>query len=244
MKQYQVVSFYKFSTIEDESLNSLKTTLKQYCIEEGILGTVLLATEGINGTIAGNPAGIQKIIEFLQSESGLFDLDCKYSISDFIPFQKIKILLKKEIVTIGIPTVDPTKMCGIKVAPEAWNQLMSDPEILLLDTRNIYEIEKFGTFKGALNPKTEHFRDFPGFVDKHLDPKKHKKIAMFCTGGIRCEKASSYMLSKGFETVYQLEGGILKYLEKIPTNEQSWEGKCFVFDDRIVLEKEHIGQLG
>lgn len=240
MSQYQVVAFYKFSKVVDAL--SLQTTLKQYCIEQGILGTVLLATEGINGTIAGPAQGIDRVIHFLRSESGFSDLECKYSVSNFMPFEKIKILLKKEIVTIGIPTVDPTQMRGIPVSPEDWNQLIADPEVLVLDTRNTYEIA-LGTFEGAVNPETEYFRDFPAYVNQHLDPKKHKKVAMFCTGGIRCEKASSYMLAEGFETVYQLEGGILKYLEIIPTEEQAWKGKCFVFDDRVMLEKENIGQL-
>ena len=236
MDQYRVVAFYKFSKIMDRV--SLQTTLKQYCIEEGIFGTVLLAEEGMNGTISGSAKGIERIIGFLRSEKGFEDLECKYSSCAFMPFQKVKILLKKEIVTIGIPTVDPTQQCGIPVPAEAWDRLITDPEILLLDTRNTYEVE-LGTFKGAIQPNTEHFRDFPVYVHQHLDPKQHKKIAMFCTGGIRCEKASAYMLAQGFETVYQLEGGILKYLEKMP-DDNLWEGKCFIFDDRIVLEKENI----
>jgi UPF0176 protein len=157
-----------------------------------------------------------------------------------MPFEKIKVFSKKEIVTLGVvPTVDPRKHSGIPVPPEAWDALIADPDILLLDTRNVYEVE-LGTFKGAVNPETEHFRDFPEYVNKHLNPKQHKKVAMFCTGGIRCEKASAYMLDQGFETVYQLEGGILKYLEKMPTENNTWEGECFIFDDRVVLKKEDI----
>ncbi len=237
MSQYQVAAFYKFSTIEH--VVSLQTTLKQYCIDQGILGTILLAKEGMNGTIAGSFTGIAHIISFLRSEQGFEDLAVKYSVCTFMPFEKIKVFAKKEIVTIGIPTVDPTKHCGIPVAPEAWDALISDPEVLVLDTRNTYEVE-LGTFKGAVNPQTEHFRDFPAYVNTHLDPKQHKKVAMFCTGGIRCEKASAYMLDQGFETVYQLEGGILKYLEKMPAENNAWEGECFIFDDRIVLKKEDI----
>jgi len=234
---YWVVAFYKFTELTD--IVNLQATLKQFCISHEILGTILIANEGINGTVSGREESIQAVVAFLKANAHFADLDCKYSYADFSPFQKIKIFVKKEIVTLGVPNIKPALKTGTPIAPEAWDQLINDPEVFLIDTRNTYETE-LGTFKGALDPKTENFRDFPNFVKENLDPKKHKKIAMFCTGGIRCEKASSYLLEQGFENVYQLQGGILKYLERTDSEKSSWQGECFIFDDRIVLEKEFI----
>ncbi len=233
MSHYTVVAFYKFIELSD--IEVLKLTLHKFCKEKKILGTIILAKEGINGTIAGTAESIKAILELLRTNPNFLDLECKYSYSDLMPFDKIKIIIKKEIVTFGVPGITPSQKTGMQVAPNNWNQLISDSDVLVIDTRNNFEVE-LGTFKGAINPKTSKFGDFPTYVKTNLDPKKHKKIAMFCTGGIRCEKASSYLLEQGFENVYQLQGGILKYLEKIKSEDSLWEGKCFIFDKRIALE--------
>jgi len=191
-----------------------------------------LAHEGINGTIAGSRESIDIILSYLRSDERLADLDWKESYCEENPFYRMKVRLKKEIVTLGVPTVDPNRVVGTYVTPQDWNDIISDPETIVVDTRNDYEYE-IGTFKGAHDPQTETFREFPDYIKKNLDPKKHKKVAMFCTGGIRCEKASAYMLDEGFEEVYHLKGGILKYLEEVPQEESLWEGDCFVFDGRV-----------
>ncbi len=232
-----VVAFYKFVKLTDPKL--LQAQLKSLCQEQEILGTVLLATEGINGTVAGKRDAIKTLITFLKAIPEFSDLEGKYSVSTFQPFDKLKILFKNEIVALKVPGIDPTQKSGVYVESEDWNDLISKEDVLVLDTRNGYEVA-FGTFKGAVDPNTRHFRDFPTYVKTQLDPAKHKKVAMFCTGGIRCEKASSYLLEQGFENVYQLHGGILKYLEQIPTEKSLWEGNCFIFDNRITLDKENI----
>ncbi len=198
-------------------------------------GTILLAKEGINGTISGTESGINNMIEYLKSDRRLYDLEYKKSFDKKDPFNRLKIKLKKEIVPIGIESVDPTSKVGEYVDPSAWNDLLNDPDVLLIDTRNDYEYF-VGSFKNAVNPNIRYFRDFPDYVEKNLNSEKHKKVAMFCTGGIRCEKASSYMLSKGFEQVFHLKGGILKYLEEVPEDKSLWEGECFVFDDRASVD--------
>ena len=229
-----VAAFYKFMKIPD--YRDKRQPLLDFCQERAIKGTILLAKEGINGTIAGDQEAIDQVIAFLAQDFCLTDLEVKESQTEFMPFDRMKVKLKKEIVTIGLPEVDPTEEVGTYVKPEDWNELISDPEVIVIDTRNDYEVE-IGTFSGAINPKTESFRDFPEYTRKNLDPNKHKKVAMFCTGGIRCEKATSYLLDRGFQEVYHLKGGVLKYLAEIPPEESMWEGECFVFDDRVTVKE-------
>jgi len=229
-----VAAFYKFVKITD--YRDKRESLLDFCLEKGVKGTILLAAEGINGTIAGDRQEIDAVLAFLTEYFNLTDLEVKESETETHPFDRMKVKLKKEIVTIGLPQVDPTAEVGTYVLPENWNELIADPEVVLIDTRNDYEVA-IGTFKGAINPKTESFRDFPEYTRKNLDPSKHKKVAMFCTGGIRCEKATSYLLDRGFKEVYHLKGGILKYLEEIPSQESMWEGECFVFDDRVTVKE-------
>jgi UPF0176 protein len=230
---FVVAALYKFADLDN--FGDLQKPLQDLCRYHGIKGTLLLAHEGINGTIAGNRKGIDAVLAYLNQDPRLANLECKESTATEMPFYRMKVRLKKEIVTIGIPEVNPNIQVGTYVTPDHWNQLILDPEVVVIDTRNDYECA-IGSFKGALNPKTETFREFPEFVQKNLNPKKHKKIAMFCTGGIRCEKASSYMLMAGFEEVYHLQGGILKYLETVPESESLWEGECFVFDQRVAVK--------
>jgi UPF0176 protein len=217
----------------------LREPLLQFCISHDIKGTLLLANEGINGTVAGPEKSILELLEYLKSdplfEGNFKGLSHKESWSDKHPFYRMKVKLKKEIVTFGVQGVSPTKIVGQYIKPQDWNSIISDPEVVLIDTRNDYEYA-IGTFKNAINPKTNTFREFPKYVKTHFDPKKHKKIAMFCTGGIRCEKASSYMVSEGFKEVYHLEGGILKYLEEVKPEESLWQGECFVFDQRVAIK--------
>ncbi len=236
MLKYTVATFYKFVNLSEIELSELKSSLRQSCSEKGILGTILLATEGINSTISGFDTAIQLFFQELRSNPKFANIAPKFTQSAFIPFKKLKITRKKEIVTFKVDGINPSQKMGIEVDASQWNEIISDPNTFLIDTRNNFEFEQ-GTFKGAQNPNTRKFSDFPNFVKNTLDPKKHQKIAMFCTGGIRCEKASAYLLQQGFETVYQLKGGILKYLEheKTLSDNSLWEGKCFVFDDRIVL---------
>lgn len=232
MSEIVVAAFYKFANLSDYS--QLQAPFLDFCLSAKINGTILLASEGINGTVAGSRASIDSLMAFLRSEPRLHDIEHKESFTNELPFDRMKVKLKKEIVPLGVSTVDPNKLVGTYVSPEEWNALISDPEVIIVDTRNDYEVD-IGTFKGALDPKTKRFRDFPSFVSKNLDPDKHKKVAMFCTGGIRCEKASSFMLQHGFKEVFHLKGGILKYLEKIPADKSLWDGECFVFDQRIAV---------
>jgi UPF0176 protein len=227
-----VAALYKFAPLPDYKV--LQPRLLDFCQKHGLKGTLLLAEEGINGTVAGSREGIDALIAFLKADQRLATIEHKESFAEKMPFYRMKVRLKKEIVTLGVPGINPNKHVGTYVAPEDWNALISDPEVLLVDTRNAYEYD-IGTFKGAVDPHTTTFREFPEYVKKNLDPTKHKKVAMFCTGGIRCEKASSYMLQQGFEDVYHLQGGILKYLEKIPASESLWQGECFVFDQRVAV---------
>jgi UPF0176 protein len=228
-----VATFYKFVKLPDFAQK--KAPLLTYCQSQGIRGTILLAAEGINGTIAGSRQAIDSVLSFLRSDSRLVDLEHKESHADSPPFDRLKVRLKKEIVTLGLPEIDPSDRVGTYVTPQEWNALISDPEVTLIDTRNDYEVS-IGTFKGAQNPKTASFRQFPDYVRTRLDPTQHKKVAMFCTGGIRCEKATSLMMAQGFQEVYHLQGGILKYLEEVPPEESLWQGECFVFDQRVAVE--------
>ncbi len=232
--QYLTAALYKFVSLPDYKV--LQAPIQAVCDANNIKGTLLLAEEGINGTIAGLPDDIYKVLNFLRTyplfENRLADLEHKESFASEHPFYRMKVRLKKEIVTLGVPGVSPTKQVGTYVKPEHWNALISDPDVILIDTRNDYEVD-IGTFQGAIDPKTTTFREFPAYVAKHFDKTKHKKVAMFCTGGIRCEKASSYMMEQGFEEVFHLQGGILKYLETVPESESMWKGECFVFDQRV-----------
>ncbi len=230
--QFVVIAFYKFVPFPDCA--KYQPRLKQEMIQHDIKGTVLVTPEGINGTISGSRESIDRIIAYFRADERFADLEFKESCWDRQPFDRAKVKQKKEVISLGYP-VDPIQTVGTYVPPEEWNDLIHDPDVLLLDTRNDYETH-LGTFKGAVDPKIKNFREFPQYVQENLDPAKHKKVAMYCTGGIRCEKASSYLLEKGFEQVYHLKGGILKYLEEIPDDKSEWEGTCYVFDQRVSLE--------
>lgn len=231
---YRVMAFYKFTPAED--LPRHQRALKDIAQSSDICGTILIAPEGVNGTIASTDNGIDRAHAYLNEHMGLDDGgEVKFSTASEIPFLRYKVRMKREIVTLKQPQADPTKIVGTYVEPKDWNELISDPEVILVDTRNTYET-KIGIFEGAIDPNIQVFTQFPDYVKEHLDPAKHKKVAMFCTGGIRCEKASAYMLAEGFENVYHLKGGILKYLEEIPTEQSKWQGECFVFDRRVGIE--------
>lgn len=230
-----VAALYKFVTLEDYV--ALREPLLQAMVDNGIKGTLLIAEEGINGTVSGSREGIDGLMAWLKNDPRMDDIDHKESYCDEQPFYRTKVKLKKEIVTLGVEGVDPNKKVGTYVDPQDWNALISDPEVLLIDTRNDYEVS-IGTFEGAIDPKTTSFREFPDYIKANFDPAVHKKVAMFCTGGIRCEKASSYMLSEGFGEVFHLKGGILKYLEEVPQEETKWQGDCFVFDNRVTVRHD------
>lgn len=230
-----IVAFYHFTALDD--YRELKTPLLQLCESQGIKGSILLASEGINGTVSGSRNGIDALIDWFGRDSRLDGISIKESYDEEQPFYRMKVKLKKEIVTMGVPGVSPVKQVGTYVSGEQWNALISDPEVLLIDTRNDYEVA-VGKFANAVDPRTQTFRQFPDYVKNNIDKTQHKKVAMYCTGGIRCEKASSYMLSEGFEEVYHLEGGILKYLETVPKERSLWQGECFVFDNRVTVDHE------
>ena len=231
-----VCALYKFVELAD--YDALRQPLKQHCVDQGIRGTLLLAREGINGTVAGTREAIDALLEYLRADPRLATLEYKESYTDDMPFHRMKVRLKTEIVKLGVPEVDPTAVVGEYVQGRDWNQIVQDPDVLLIDTRNGYEVE-LGTFPGAVDPKTDTFTQFVDYVDRKLDPEKHPKVAMFCTGGIRCEKASSFMLQRGFKQVFHLKGGILQYFEDMAaTPEQNlWDGDCFVFDHRVTVDK-------
>ena len=228
---WSVAALYRFQRVPDP--DRLAVILRAACDENAICGTLIVANEGINGTIAAaQDAQMKNILAHIRAH---FDaLELKVSAASEKPFQRMKVKVKREIVNMGLPQVDPTENVGTYVDAKDWNELIADPEVVIIDTRNSFEFEK-GTFERAIDPGTLAFKDFPDYVEKALDPKKHKKIAMFCTGGIRCEKASSLMVAKGFEQVYHLKGGILKYLEDVPEAQSKWRGRCFVFDERESL---------
>lgn len=225
-----VAALYRFVRLPDHA--SLRQPLLDQMQAHGVRGTLLLASEGINGTIAGPRAGIDKVLAFLRSQPALGELTHKESFCNEMPFRRTKVRLKKEIVTMGVEGIDPLHVVGTYVKPEDWNDLIADPDVTLIDTRNDYEVE-LGTFEGAIDPHTESFRGFPEYAKEALKPGKTKKVAMFCTGGIRCEKATAYVKELGFDEVYHLEGGILKYLEEVPQQQSKWRGECFVFDERV-----------
>jgi UPF0176 protein len=233
MKPIVVCTLYKFVTLNDYA--SLRRPLLDFMTGHGIRGTLLLAAEGINGTVAGSRDAIDLLLDRLVSDPRLSNLEHKESYSNENPFYRTKVRLKKEIVTLGIEGVDPRHSVGTYVEPKDWNLLISDPDTLLIDTRNDYEIG-IGTFQNAINPNTGSFREFPEYVRQNLDPDKHRKVAMFCTGGIRCEKSTAYLKELGFDEVYHLKGGILKYLEEVPEEESMWKGECFVFDNRVTVD--------
>lgn len=243
MSQYIVCAMYKFVALEN--FKEMRQPLLDAMLQNHIKGTLLLASEGINGTISGPREGIDALLAYLNSDTRLNPISYKESLHNEQPFYRTKVKLKKEIVTLGVEGIDPNQSVGTYVKPKDWNALISDPEVLVVDTRNDYEIE-IGTFKHAVDPKTKTFREFPEYVAQNMDPAKHKKVAMFCTGGIRCEKSTAFMKQQGFSEVYHLEGGILQYLEDVPKDESLWEGDCFVFDNRVAvnhdLEKSHYDQ--
>ncbi len=230
MSKVVVCALYKF--VQLDHYEALREPLRMMLEENGIRGTLLLAKEGINGTVAGSRKGIDTMLAWLAEQPGLDNIGYKESYDDDMPFYRTKVKLKKEIVTMGVEGIDPRKVVGTYVKPKDWNALISDPDVVLVDTRNDYEFQ-IGTFENAVNPKTDTFREFPQYVKENLDPQKNKKVAMFCTGGIRCEKSTAYLKEQGFEEVYHLEGGILKYLEEVPEEETMWKGECFVFDNRV-----------
>lgn len=230
-----VAALYRFAALPD--FVALKDPLYQLMIEHEVRGTLLLAKEGINGTIAGSRQGIDRILDWLKSDPRFANLEAKESYVDTPPFYRTKVKLKKEIVTMGVEGIDPNDIVGTYVEPADWNALIADPEVLVLDTRNKYEVD-IGSFENAINPETDSFRELPAYVEKHLDPVKHKKVAMFCTGGIRCEKSTAFLKRQGFNEVYHLKGGILKYLEEVPETESKWRGECFVFDNRVTVNHQ------
>ena len=234
-KKYLNVAFYKF--VHFPNYTSFQSKILNFCVERNIKGTILLAEEGINVTAAGTKKNIYELLNFLKIDNRFSDITHKESYSEEIPFHRMRVKLKKEIVSLGRPNINLSNRSGIRVDPKNWNILLADPDVVLVDARNDYEYQ-IGTFKNAISPKTTNFREFPAFIKEKLNTKKNKKIAIFCTGGIRCEKASSYMLSKGFENVYQLNGGILKYMDEIETDKSLWEGECFVFDSRVSVDSE------
>ena len=232
----KVAAFYQFAALPD--FRELREPLRAVCVRLGLKGSVLLAHEGINGTLAGDSEGIAALVAELKQGAlfgGRLDhLELKYSTAGTMPFRRLKIRLKREIVTLGDTSADPTRRAGTYVDPADWNELITASDTLVLDTRNAFEVA-MGTFEGAVDPGIRSFGQFREFSARHLDPQKHRRIAMFCTGGIRCEKASAYLLSRGFAEVYHLKGGILKYLEGVPEAESRWRGECFVFDERVAL---------
>src|SRR5215831_15933138 len=230
-----VAAFYKFVALSN--YKALRAAIVSVCMEHGVKGTILLAEEGINGTIAGARDAVRTVLQLLKANPELSDLEHKESWTDKPPFERMKVRLKREIVTLGVPGVSPTKTVGKYVSAEEWNRLLDDPEVVVIDVRNDYEVA-LGTFKGALNPRTKNFREFPKWARNEPALKGKPKVAMFCTGGIRCEKSTALLKSEGFDEVYHLQGGILKYLETIPPASNRFEGECFVFDERVALANE------
>ena len=230
-----VAALYKFVRLS--GFEQLQQPLLDLMHANDVRGTLLLANEGINGTVSGPRAGVDTVLDWLKSDERLATLEHKESFHDEHPFLRTKVKLKKEIVTMGVEGIDPTRTVGTYLSAQEWNEIIADPDTVLIDTRNDYEVE-VGTFKGAINPETRTFREFPEYVKQILDPQKHKKVAMFCTGGIRCEKSTAYLKEQGFDEVYHLKGGILKYLEEMPKEDSLWEGECFVFDERVTVDHD------
>jgi UPF0176 protein len=229
-RPFRVAALYRFVRLEH--YESLRAPLAAFCCGRRIKGTLLIAREGINGTVAGGEAAIAELVAHLESMPEFAGLEVKYSTAEEMPFHRMKVRLKKEIVTMGVSDLDPLTGAGAYVDPGDWNALVSDPDTVVIDTRNDYEV-RLGTFAGAIDPDTRSFRDFPDWVERHRAELEGKKVAMFCTGGIRCEKATAYVRSLGIEDVFHLKGGILKYLEEVPAEDSLWQGECFVFDERV-----------
>lgn len=232
MPQVVIVALYKFVSMPD--FREIREPLTHFCLARDIKGTLLLAHEGVNGTMSGSRDAIDQLLDYLRSDTRLADIEHKESYEEDQPFYRLKIKLKKEIVTMGVDHIDPNDSVGTYISPREWNALIQDPEVVVIDTRNHYEYA-MGTFERAIDPNTDSFRELPQFIDSTLDPDKHKKVAMFCTGGIRCEKSTAYMKQQGFKEVYHLKGGILKYLEEVPQDQSLWRGECFVFDNRVTV---------
>lgn len=230
-----VAALYRFVRLDDFA--DLREPLLDLLQARQVRGTLLLAAEGINGTISGQRADIDAVVGWLRRDPRLAELEYKESLAQQHPFLRAKVKLKKEIVTMGIEGVDPTRVVGTYLSGEQWNEVIRDPETLLIDTRNDYEYE-VGTFVGAINPQTKSFREFPDYVREHLDPQRHKRVAMFCTGGIRCEKSTAWLKEQGFDEVYHLQGGILRYLQEMPKSRSLWQGECFVFDERVTVDHD------
>ncbi|MBO6718623.1 MAG: rhodanese-related sulfurtransferase [Rhizobiaceae bacterium] len=225
-----VAALYCFAPVGEPV--ALRDRLRELVSTEGLRGTLLVAPEGVNGTVAGSRSGLERLVAFLRSQPGFGRLDVKFSTADAMPFHRMKMRLKSEIVTMGVADLDAAREAGTYVAPRDWNALIDDPDTVVIDTRNAYETA-IGSFRGALDPNTETFRAFPQWAEEHLNVLKGKRVAMYCTGGIRCEKASAYLKRLGVGEVFHLKGGILKYLEEVPAHESRWEGECFVFDERV-----------
>ena len=229
---FLVVALYKFVALPDFA--ALQEPLLDKCRALDLRGTLLLADEGINGTVSGSRGNIDALLVYLRADERFKDIEHKESFYAAQPFQRMKVKLKKEIVTLGVPELDPAGNAGTYVPPEQWNALISDPDVVVIDTRNDYEV-RIGSFRGAINPQTRSFREFPGWIARQAALKDKPKVAMFCTGGIRCEKSTALLKSMGFEDVFHLQGGILKYLETVPEKESLWEGECYVFDERVAV---------
>jgi UPF0176 protein len=234
MSAITVAALYKFTALPDCAV--WQKTLYAHCETAGIKGTLLLAPEGINGTVAGSAAAIRGLRDLLLADPRFEGMEYKEALHATSPFLRLKVKIKPEIVTMGIPDADPLSAVGTYVNAQQWNALVDDPDTLVIDTRNDYEVG-IGQFRGAVAPGTQYFREFPDYVKRELDPAKHKKIAMYCTGGIRCEKASHYLLNQGFSEVYHLKGGILQYLEDVDQDMNRWDGECFVFDERVAVDR-------
>lgn len=232
MSSFLTAAFYKFVELAD--FRQLKPPLLACCEAHGVKGTILLAAEGVNGTIAGTSENVYAVLAFLRRDARLADLEHKESPAAKLPFYRMKVRLKREIVTMGVPGVNPAQMAGTYVKPDDWNRLLDDPDVVVVDVRNDYEVS-LGTFAGALNPKTKSFRELPQWVRQQAALRDKPKVAMFCTGGIRCEKSTAFLRSEGFGEVYHLQGGILKYLETMPPGASRWQGECFVFDERVAV---------
>ena len=228
----RVAAFYGFAAVAEPA--RLRESLRALCADLGTRGTVLVASEGINGTVAGSAEAIETLVAYLRALPGLSGMDVKFSHAARMPFHRMKVRLKREIVTMGVDGIDPARSAGRHVAPRDWNALIADPDTVVIDTRNDYEVA-LGSFRGATDPRTASFREFPRWADAHAGELRGKRVAMFCTGGIRCEKATAYMRSIGVDEVFHLRGGILKYLEDVPAAESLWEGECFVFDERVAV---------
>ena len=233
MSAVHVAAFYQFVAFPD--FEEWQSPLREFCAANEIHGTILLAPEGLNATIAGSESNLKAVLDFLGEDERFRELEIKWSRTECAPFARLKIRLKEEIVRMGVPAVDPTKLVGTYVAPKDWNALIEDPDVIVVDTRNDYEVA-IGSFRGARNPGLASFREFPKWLESELIARDHPKVAMFCTGGIRCEKSTAFLKQAGVEDVFHLKGGILKYLESVPEKDSLWEGECYVFDERVSVK--------